>query len=467
MDESNFAPMYNLKAVVRETGLKPDTLRAWERRYGLPEPRRTPSGHRLYSERDISILKWLISRQQEGLSISRAIALWHQLQEEGNDPLATNGSLQEANGIIAHAHTNAESGSLLPANAEVIDQLRQRWLFACLDFDEQQAEQIFEEAFALFSVERVCFSLLQQGLAEIGIGWLSGNITPQQEHFASSLAMRKLQSLLASTPAPIKREPILVGCPPEETHVFSPTLLTLLLRRRGWNVIFLGANVPVESIQETIANTRPALIVLGAQQVHTAATLLELAIALSDSSVPLAFGGRIFSQNKVLQERIPGHFLGEQLDHAVHSIEKILQMPKHEQNSSQTHFDAQASDLFEKHRSRIESTVRQSMESVDIDHNFLTAANASLGRTIRARLLLQLEAEHLLGCEDQHWLYNTLPSRYPTSKSTVSKYFGVYAEAIQTHLEGDAGASIAQWLLDLKALEATNSTAPSISTPTT
>ena len=56
-------PTFNLKAVVNETGLKPDTLRAWERRYGLPKPHRTPGGHRLYSQRDIDMLKWLISRQ--------------------------------------------------------------------------------------------------------------------------------------------------------------------------------------------------------------------------------------------------------------------------------------------------------------------------------------------------------------------------------------------------------------------
>ena len=69
-------PVYNLKAVVLETGLKPDTLRAWERRYGLPTPNRSDGGHRLYSERDIQVLKWLVARQQAGLSISRAAELW-------------------------------------------------------------------------------------------------------------------------------------------------------------------------------------------------------------------------------------------------------------------------------------------------------------------------------------------------------------------------------------------------------
>src|SRR5688572_24436423 len=80
-------PIYNLKAVVQETGLKPDTLRAWERRYGMPEPDRTQGGHRLYSQRDIEVLKWLISRQGEGMTISRAVDLWQRLNQDGHDPL--------------------------------------------------------------------------------------------------------------------------------------------------------------------------------------------------------------------------------------------------------------------------------------------------------------------------------------------------------------------------------------------
>lgn len=65
-------PSFNLKAVVRETGIKAETLRAWERRYGILRPARSSGGHRLYSRRDIDTLRWLKQRRLEGLSISRA-----------------------------------------------------------------------------------------------------------------------------------------------------------------------------------------------------------------------------------------------------------------------------------------------------------------------------------------------------------------------------------------------------------
>ena len=83
---SDKTPTYNLKAVVRETGLKSDTIRAWERRYGIPSPQRSDSGHRLYSQHDINTLKWLLERQNEGMNISRAIELWHRLESEAVDP---------------------------------------------------------------------------------------------------------------------------------------------------------------------------------------------------------------------------------------------------------------------------------------------------------------------------------------------------------------------------------------------
>ena len=82
MPRRNEVPTFNMKVVVQETGLTPDTLRAWERRYGMPRPERTEGGHRLYSQYEIDMLKWLIVRQEEGLSISNAVDLWRRLEAE-------------------------------------------------------------------------------------------------------------------------------------------------------------------------------------------------------------------------------------------------------------------------------------------------------------------------------------------------------------------------------------------------
>ena len=181
-------------------------------------------------------------------------------------------------------------------NGDTVANLRQSWVNACLAFDEYQAEQLLSQAFALFPAETVCLDVIQKGLAEIGEGWYRGRVTVQQEHFASALALRRMEALLISTPSPTRPGRIMVGCPPEEEHTFVPLMLSLLLRRRGWEVIYLGANVPIRSIEATVGVVRPNLVILTAQQLHTAASLLEMAEVLYSERVPVAFGGLIFTE---------------------------------------------------------------------------------------------------------------------------------------------------------------------------
>ena len=183
-------------AVVAKTGLSPATIRAWERRYGFPRPKRTAGGHRQYSQRDIDTLKWLKARQDEGLSISHAIELWHSFTNQGIDPLQ------------AAVSVSKEPRSLQPTPIEgsQLDQFRQAWLTACLEFDRQTAEQILVRAFALFDSETVCIEVLQKGLVEIGNGWYSGAVTVQQEHFTSALSVQRLEMLIAYTTSGIDQQ---------------------------------------------------------------------------------------------------------------------------------------------------------------------------------------------------------------------------------------------------------------------
>ena len=212
-------PAFNLKAVLKETGLAADTLRAWERRYGLPVPQRSAGGHRLYSQRDIETIKWLIKRQAEGLSISRAVDLWNEQLASGSDPLS--GSVQ---GTFSSTATLPAQFTAPDTN---LDSLRARWITACTDFSESTAEQTLSQAFSLFPVEAVCIEILQKGLSEIGELWYENRANVQQEHFASGLAMRRLDALLSASPAPTRSQTVIVGCPPDEWHAFTPLLLSL------------------------------------------------------------------------------------------------------------------------------------------------------------------------------------------------------------------------------------------------
>lgn len=293
MEPENRHPVYRLQTVVRETGIRPDTLRVWERRYGLPRPLRTPGGHRLYSRRDIETIRWLMARQAEGMRIGEAVALWRALEAAGQDPLRARG---------------AEAPQTGPASIEA---LRQAWVAAVLRFDEAEAERVWAQAVALYPVERVCRDLALGGIMEIGDRWYTGRATVQQEHFASALVARRLHALIAAAPPPSRTERILIACPPHEDHTLPSLLLTCLLRRQGWPVVDLGADVPMLRMEEALEAIGPHLVLMTAQTLFTAATLADMAEWLGRRGLRFGFGGGIFQRQPAARRYIAGHYLGD------------------------------------------------------------------------------------------------------------------------------------------------------------
>jgi MerR family transcriptional regulator, light-induced transcriptional regulator len=424
-------PTYNIKVVLNKTGIAADTLRAWERRYGLPVPQRTAGGHRLYSEYDIETIRWLLARQDEGLSISRAVDLWNEQIASGSDPLA---------GVSSSA---SSSPLAIPPAApdSTLSTMRADWIQACQDFDEIAAEQILNQAFSLFPVEAVCMDLIQKGMADIGTLWYGNKLSVQQEHFASGLAMRRLDALLTAAPPPTRREIILVGCPADEWHTFTPLLISLLLRRRGYKVIYLGANVPASRFTETVKDTKADLVLLVAQQLVSAATLQSAAHALSSKGIPVAFGGRIFNLRPSLMEYIPGFFLGNELGAAIGEIEKILKaksLPKAAKIASQTHITAHQS--FTSKRTNIEATLKEMLQPLAISPNDINTGIHFLGDHIAAALQLG-DMAHVSAEID--WLRMLLAS-HSTHPEQLALFMETYAKAVDKNINGQ-GKPIYEW----------------------
>jgi DNA-binding transcriptional MerR regulator len=425
-------PKVNIKAAARETGLTPDTIRAWERRYGLPVPDRTQGGHRIYSPRDIATLKWLKVRQDEGLNISRAVSLWRSLESEGQDPLA------------APQYAKPTQYGV-PSQAVTIDSLRDSWVKACMNFDPQTANQILNQAFALHPVEFVCLELLIKGLATIGQDWYRGQIIVQQEHFASEMVIRRLESLLSASPQPTLTEHILVLCPPEEQHAVSALLITLFLRRIGRDALFLGANVPLERLGQTIKNTKPRLAIVVSQQLFTAATSLQVAQLLNEYGIPIAFGGRIYNMIPDLRDRIPGIFLGETLERVPSMVSQLLEYtpptPLIEPPSQKYLLTL---EKFCERQLWVEARALQQMTSAGINPRYLEIANANLARNIIATLTLGDIS--FLG-NDIDWVKGLIQHQgIPTQIFT--DYIRSYAEAIADELD-DRGSLIADYLFQL------------------
>lgn len=429
MTGASTTPTYNLKVVVSETGIKPDTLRAWERRYGLPKPQRSKGKHRLYSDYDLETIKWLIQRQEEGLSISRAVSLWNQLEDEGKNPLM-------------EYQDSMEQQSAQPLAGSRIEELRSSWVHACRDFDEIKAEQILAQAFAIYPPETVCFQVLMQGLAEIGEQWYQGEATVQQEHFTSALAMRRLHTLMAASPPPTRSERIIVACPPQEIHAFSPLLISLMLRYRGWHVVYLGADVPRARFESTLESIRPDLVLLTAQQLHTAASLLDITEFLREQNVQVAFGGMIFNWLPDLHKRIPGHFLGARLEDTPHVIENLINFsPPLPEVVPVSETSLVAFEHFKKQQSKIESEIWKRFQNTGMGYDEYVNANMHMARNIRSAL--RLGDMNYINPE-LVWLQQLL-SNYDWPTEILHHYIEAYRDTAELFLNGH-GKPVVAWL---------------------
>jgi MerR family transcriptional regulator, light-induced transcriptional regulator len=424
-------PAFNLKVVLKETGIAADTLRAWERRYGLPKPQRSAGGHRLYSQRDIETIKWLMKRQEEGLSISRAVDLWNEQIASGSDPLAD----------LIQATSSATIPVLYKSSDTTLDSLRTQWIEGCLNFSESTVEQTLNQAFSLFPVEAVCVDVLQKGLSEIGERWYENRASVQQEHFASALAMRRLDALLSASPAPNRTQTVLVGCPPDEWHTFTPLLLALLLRRRGLNVIYLGANVPTNQFTTTIQDVRANLVVLVAQQLVTAATLQQTALDLFGQDVPVAFGGRIFTVHAELPASIPGYFLGDSVLAALDQIEVLLNKKlKLAQPRTTPPSYVTAHRGFVSKRGQIELTLKEWIEPLAITSGDLETGIQFLGENITAALQL---GDMSYVSREIEWL-KTLLRYHEAQPERLINFMQAYSEAVNRNINAQ-GKPISTW----------------------
>jgi methanogenic corrinoid protein MtbC1 len=427
-------PSFNLKVVLQETHLAADTLRAWERRYGLPKPQRTAGGHRLYSQYDIETIKWLLERQEEGLSISRAVDLWNEHNVAGVDPLD---GFAPSNLI----NTSTMPAVYIPPNI-TLDSMREKWIAACMKFSESSSEQVLNQAFSIFPVESVCTEILQKGMAEIGALWYENNASVQQEHFASGLAIRRLDSLLSASPAPSRNQTVMVGCPPNEWHTFTPMLISLLLRRRGLNVIYLGSNVPIENFEETVQSVHGKLIILVAQTLITAATLQTTAQALTGLHIPIGYGGRIFNLLPDLAAYIPGRYLGDSIPYSLDTVEQLLQTKFKPNLPTPISKDyAAARQAFIAERTPIENTVRKLSESIAINPEELNTGIQYLGDNIAAALQFG-DMEHVT--DEMDWL-KTLFEYHRKPLHSLSDFMQIYSQAINKHIKAH-GAPIVGWL---------------------
>jgi DNA-binding transcriptional MerR regulator/methylmalonyl-CoA mutase cobalamin-binding subunit len=317
-------PLYNIKAAVKATGITPSTLRAWERRYNMCQPRRSESGYRLYSERDLAVIHWLKAQVDAGMTISQAVTWMDSIVDDANGRdgavLPGTGSRSGLSGVSATRHTEPV------VRPRDYASLQQDLLAALLDFDEERADENLSEAYGMYSVEQVGEHLIVPVLVEIGDQWHQGNVSVITEHFASNYLLIRLSVLLRMFT--VGNGPsIWVGCAPGEQHEAGPMLLSIYLRRAGYAVHYLGQNLYIEDIAREVSRRQPAMVLVGATSEETADQLGQFTARLAESTGhrPLiGYGGQVFERNPNLRSAITGVYMGATAEEAVSVVNELL-----------------------------------------------------------------------------------------------------------------------------------------------
>lgn len=229
---------YNMKAVSKLLGIQPGTLRAWERRYKIIAPERNEAGHRLYTERHIYILRWLLAKVNEGFTISQAVILFEE-------------SESEKNGI-----SEQQSEQLDFSFHEITCSL----LSALLNFDEEQANKILAYSFSLYSVEKTVIDLTRAIFAELRLLKEQKKLSTGYEQYIFNFMRSKVGAIYQAIPADRCLPTAITVCGPDEKHELGLLLFSLFLRSKGHHVIYLGTCVTERDLIDVINEVKPKFL---------------------------------------------------------------------------------------------------------------------------------------------------------------------------------------------------------------
>jgi DNA-binding transcriptional MerR regulator/methylmalonyl-CoA mutase cobalamin-binding subunit len=236
---------YHIGTVARLTGLSEHLIRVWERRYGAVQPHRTGSGLRLYSEAEVTRLRWLKRAADRGHAISGIAALdGGQLERLGGDATA------EIRG----------GASPEVATSQPVEEL----VRAVGSFDMAGAQDIIGRANVSFGPRATAVGVLIPVLREVGRGWQEGRLSVAQEHAAASV-MRDYLGSVMRTLGRLERGPLAVSTtPPGDLHEFGALVAAVYAASVGVRVAYLGPNLPVPELVRAVLTLRAQAVLLSA-----------------------------------------------------------------------------------------------------------------------------------------------------------------------------------------------------------
>ena len=266
--------LWPMGAVTRRTGISEHTLRAWERRFGVPRPRRLPSGHRRYTSEQVRHLRLVALALERGHRAGDVVPL-----ERGE----LERLLQESGALASASH---------PQDLKSwIDEL----LSAARDLDRERLDALLQQEAASLGVPRFLRERVEPSLLEIGEAWARGALDVRHEHFATEVLEDRLRSLRLAVEGAARGRPVVLACLPEERHALGLQMVALAVAAAGRTVRVLGPHTPVDEIATAANDLRAVVVGVSISEFAEPEAVAEGVAALRaelPASVALWVGGR-------------------------------------------------------------------------------------------------------------------------------------------------------------------------------
>jgi methanogenic corrinoid protein MtbC1 len=291
--------MYTIKEAAARTGVPIALLRAWERRYHVVAPTRTPAGYRLYDEAALDRLRSMRALVDDGWQPSAAAAAIL----DGSAPALPIPGPASANEAESPARATGSVSASAPGPApSLAAALAESFVAAASDLDTSRLERVLDEMFAVGSFEPVADRVVLPALAAVGDAWAAGLVSVAGEHAASQAVLRRFAAAFQAAGRQLPTEgAALVGLPPGSHHEIGALAFAIAARRAGLPVVYLGPDLPAADWVATAVRLRAHAAVIGCPTAADVGPAVEVATTLvadrpelvaERPELVVAFGGR-------------------------------------------------------------------------------------------------------------------------------------------------------------------------------
>jgi DNA-binding transcriptional MerR regulator len=272
---------YSIKDLEQLSGIKAHTLRIWEQRYSLLQPKRTDTNIRFYDDDDLKLILNVALLNENGVKISKIASM------------APNELREEVMRLTERSLTHDDQIHALT--------------ICMIEMDEERFDKILSTNILKLGFEQTMLNIIYPFMSKIGLLWQTGAINPAHEHFISNLVRQKLIVAIDGQITQGGGKKFLLFLPEGELHEISLLFASYLIKSKGHKVIYLGQSTPNDDLLSVFKLHQPDYLLTVITTSPSSEYVQDYVTALSErftSAQILVTGYQVIGQDLTFPENV-------------------------------------------------------------------------------------------------------------------------------------------------------------------